>query len=156
VSARTVEVEVHAAAGSGAFALAVSEAPLSVIVPAGADETLGAELQQVIREARDLGYRPHSQLGVGPRHLSLLAAEPQVIKLGADSAHCLRAYLISHRPGARAQLSAAGKQLDVSESDGQPARFCAGSDQASLPDPIELRLTSPEDAGDAWLLVLVR
>src|SRR5262249_41234341 len=93
---REASIQVHAAAGAGQFALAISDAPIASVVPAGADDQLGAELQQATREARDLGFRPHSELKNGPRHLVLHGNEPLVIKLGPDSAHCLRAYVLSN------------------------------------------------------------
>jgi hypothetical protein len=154
--ARELNLQVHAASGSGPFMLTAHEAPISAVVPAGADELLGAQLQQLTREARDLGYRPQQELEGGPRHLTLRSAEPLVIKLAANGARCVRAYILSHEPSARAQLVLAGKQLDAPASQGRPARFCVSQEQERLPDPIELRVTSTGAESDGWLMVLVR
>jgi hypothetical protein len=156
MTAREISLQVHATAGSGPFALTTHEAPISAIVPSGADELLGAQLQQATREARDLGYHPLEELKAGPRRLTLRGSEPLVIKLPADGARCVRAYMISREPSARAQLVLAGKQLDAPTLEGRPARFCVANDEERLPDPIELHVTSAGAESDAWLMVLVR
>jgi hypothetical protein len=152
---REVTLQAHASAGSGALALTVHEAPMGTVVPAGTDEQLGAELQQAFRRARDAGYRPHAEFKTGPRRVSLRQSEPMSLKLRPDASRCMRAYLVSSDTSARAQLFVEGKPVDELAGDGEAARFCT-PEQSAPAEPLELRLTSGLERGDAWLMVLVR
>jgi hypothetical protein len=153
---RAVDLQVHAAAGSGPFTLAAYEAPLSTIAPAGADERVGAALQQALMQARDAGYEPLPSFAAGPRRLDLDRAEPVSLELSAGSARCVRAYVLSSARSARAQLWVDGTPVDEPALEGQAARFCDGSDTRAA-KPVELRLWSnAADRGDAWLIVLAR
>jgi hypothetical protein len=78
------------------------------------------------------------------------------LKLQPDAARCMRAYLVSGDASARAELLVDGKPIDELAGNGQPARFCAPETQAQTATPLELRMTSGLERGDAWLMVLVR
>jgi hypothetical protein len=67
----------------------------------------------------------------------------------------MRAYLVSSDTSARAQLFVEGKPVDELAGDGEAARFCT-PEQSAPAEPLELRLTSGLERGDAWLMVLVR
>jgi hypothetical protein len=78
------------------------------------------------------------------------------LKLRPDESRCMRAYLVSSDTSARAQLFVEGKPVDELAADGESARFCAPEQGAAPAEPLELRLTSGLERGDAWLMVLVR
>jgi len=155
-TARQLSLQVHAAAGSGPFALAVYEAALTAVAPAGADEHVGAELQQALMQARDAGYHPLPDFKLGPQKLALGRVEPLSMQLSAGSARCLRAYVLSRDRSARAQLWVSGTPVDAPATEGQAARFCA-SGQTQAAGKMELRLwSSASQRDDAWLMVLTR
>jgi hypothetical protein len=155
-TARELTLQAHAEAGSGAFALTAHEAPMAAVSPAGADEQLGAELQQAARQAQDAGYRPHAEFKNGPRRISLQAAQPMQLKIAADASRCTRAYVISSDGRARAELWVEGKEVDAPAEDGSATRFCTAEGQPPAAQPLELRVTSTAEQEDAWLMVVVR
>jgi hypothetical protein len=155
-TARELELQLHAAAGAGAFTLAAYEAPLASVSPAGADERVGAALQQAVSQARDAGYKPLETFEAGPKRLALGRVEPLSLELAPGEARCVRAYVLSSARSARAQLWVDGTPVDEPVVEGQAARFCTGGEaQGSV--PVQLRLWSnAPDRGDAWLMVLTR
>lgn len=155
-AARELELQLHAAAGSGAFTLAVYEAPLASVAPAGADERVGAALQQAVMQARDAGYKPLETFEAGPKRLALGRVEPLSLELTPGAARCVRAYVLSSARSAQAQLWVDGTPVDAPVGEGQAARFCTGG-EAQGGVPVQLRLwSSAPDRGDAWLMVLTR
>jgi hypothetical protein len=152
---RELALQIHAAAGTGPFALRVHDAPLADLMPQGGDELLAGELQQAMRQARDMGYRPLPAFE-DPRRVRLKRSEPVSIDLAAEPLRCVRAYVLS-KGAARGELVRAGKQLDAARpSSAAPARFCTGKDSAAPIDSLELRLSTHGGQDDAWVMVLVR
>ncbi|MFI5309365.1 MAG: hypothetical protein ACHQ53_18565 [Polyangiales bacterium] len=154
-SARELSLEVHAAAGSGPFALTVHEASMASVAPAGSDEQVAGDVLQALRQARDLGYAPAQNAAA--RRLSLRREEPLSVELESHQARCLRAYLLSSDPTARARLVVAGKQVEPAPAEGDPIRYCASGESAPISRPLALRITNAgEGSADAWLMVLTR
>jgi len=155
-TARELDLQLHAAAGSGAFTLAVYEAALTTVAPEGADERVGAALQQAVMQARDAGYEVLDDFEAGPRRLALGRVDPISLELSAGKARCVRAYVLSSARSARAQLWVDGTPVDEPAAEGQAARFCINGDAPGA-KPVQLRLwSSAPDRGDAWLIVLAR
>jgi hypothetical protein len=154
--ARELNVQAHAVAGAGPFAIAMFEAPNSAVIPRGVSEVMGAELQQIVRRSRDAGYRLHPEFEVGPQRVELQADQAVSIALEREPMRCVRAYVLSRGASARGELVVAGKQVDAASVPGEPARFCTGKDSAAEVKSLELRLRSDEGQGEAWVVVLVR
>jgi hypothetical protein len=134
----------------------VYEAPLTTVAPEGADERVGAALQQAMMQARDAGYEPLGDFETGPRRFALGRVEPIALELAAGKARCVRAYVLSTARSARAQLWVDGTPVDEPAAEGQAARFCINGDVPGA-KPVQLRLWSNSaDRGDAWLIVLAR
>ena len=153
-AAREVELQLRASEGAGQFALALYQASLSAVTPAGADEGTSAELQQALRLSHDAGYQVHDDYRGGPQQLALHSAEPKLLPI-RGAARCLRAYVISHDPSVRASLLVAGKRVeDESIRPGVPVRFCSPGDAAE--SDLELQVSTAAAETDAYVMVLVR
>lgn len=156
-SPRELELQLHAAAGSGSFALIAYEASMAQVTPDGADERVAAALQQAQMQARDAGYQVRSGFESGPRRLALGRVEPVSMQVAAGAARCVRAYLVSSARNARAQLWVDGAPVHDPAAEGHAARFCAPGDEKGKHAPIELRMwSSAREPADAWLLLLER
>jgi hypothetical protein len=153
-AAREVELQLRASEGAGQFALALYQASLSAVTPAGADEGTSAELQQALRQSHDAGYQAHDDYRSGPQQVALRSAEPKVLQI-RGAARCLRAYVLSHDPSVRASLLVAGKRVeDESVRPGEPVRFCAPGDAAG--SDMELQVSTAAAETDAYVMVMVR
>jgi hypothetical protein len=153
-AAREVELQLRASEGAGQFALALYQASLAAVTPAGADERTSADLQQALRQSHDAGYEVHDDFRGGPQQLALCSAGPKLLPI-RGAAHCLRAYVISRDPSVRASLLVAGKRTEeAAVLPGVPVRFCAPD--ASAEHPVELQVSTAAAETDAYVMVLVR
>ena len=103
---------------------------LSSLAPAGATEQVRADLEQAAQRAHDAGYQPLPEYGRGPLKLILAAREQVSLPVTLADARCVRAYLLTGEPSARAQLWVAGAPVDAPAGEGEAVRFCA-ADKAS-------------------------
>ncbi len=150
-----LDLQVLAAEGTGPFALAAYETALSSLAPTGASDQVRADLAQAAQRARDAGYEPLTEYGGGPLKVTLAAREQVSLPVTVGHARCLRAYLLTTEPSARAQLWVAGTPVDAPTPEGEAVRFCG--DKASANQPVELRVWSnAKQQDDAWLLLLGR
>jgi hypothetical protein len=153
-AAREVELQLRASEGAGQFALALYQASLAAVTPAGADDRTSAALQQALRQSHDAGYEIHDDFRGGPQQVALRSAEPKFLPI-RGAAHCVRAYVISPDPSVRASLIVAGKRIDEETVlPGVPVRFCAPD--ASAEHPVELQVSTAAAETDAYVMVLVR
>lgn len=153
-AAGELEVETHAVGGSGSVRVSVHEAPLSAVMPRGADPAVAAELQQLLRQARDLGYSPLPDFD--PQRVRIGASEAVALRLPTEPLRCVRAHVVS-RGNTQAELTLAGKAVDSTAlGSSEPARFCTGKEAPAEVDTLELRLTSSAGEEDAWVMVLTR
>jgi hypothetical protein len=152
---RELSIQAHVASGAGPFAITVHEAPLAAVAPRGLDESLVADLQQAMSQARDAGYRLHPEFSE-PHRVAVKRSASVSIKLADEPVRCVRAYVLSREARARGELMVAGKQVDAGHFAGEPARFCTGKESPSEVKSLELRVRTSAEHEEAWVLVLVR
>jgi hypothetical protein len=155
VAPRELSIQAHAVSGAGPFAITVHEAPLAAVAPHGLDESLVADLQQALSQARDAGYRLHPDFN-GPQRVAVRSSASVSIKLADEPVRCVRAYVLSRKALARGELMVAGKQVDAGNVAGEPARFCTGKESPAEVRSLELRVRTSAEHEDAWVIVLVR
>jgi hypothetical protein len=153
-SALPVQLQLHALAGSGRFAITWNEAPLDSVPPMHAADALRARLLQVEQLAGDDGYHRHPSFASGPLAVSLKRAEPISMRVSTNAGQCVRAYVVSSERGAYAELVAGSKRLGEPARESEPALFCSPQDAQG--SSTEVRLASEDADAEAWLLVLVK